>query len=47
MSDAVIATRGLTKDFGEGRGLFALDLEVARGEVMGSSAPTAPARPPP
>jgi ABC-2 type transport system ATP-binding protein len=36
---AAITTRGLTKDFGEGRGLFGLDLEVARGEVMGFLGP--------
>jgi ABC-2 type transport system ATP-binding protein len=37
--DVVIATRGLTKDFGEGRGLFALDLEVERGEIFGFLGP--------
>src|SRR5215469_4164771 len=36
MSDTpAIATRGLSKDFGSGRGLFDLDLEVQRGEVFG------------
>jgi ABC-2 type transport system ATP-binding protein len=36
---AAITTQGLTKDFGAGRGLFGLDLEVARGEVMGFLGP--------
>ena len=40
MSDeAVIVTRGLSKDFGAGRGLFGLDLEVRRGEVFGFLGP--------
>ena len=30
-----IACRGLTKDYGSGHGVFALDLEVRRGEVYG------------
>jgi len=34
-----IATRGLTKDYGSGRGLFELDLEVRRGEVFGFLGP--------
>jgi ABC-type uncharacterized transport system ATPase subunit len=34
-----IATRGLSKDFGSGRGLFDLDLEVQRGEVFGFLGP--------
>ena len=34
-----IETRGLTKDFGGGRGLFELDLEVERGEVFGFLGP--------
>jgi ABC-2 type transport system ATP-binding protein len=34
-----IETRGLSKDFGGGRGLFDLDLEVARGEVFGFLGP--------
>ncbi|WP_027008054.1 ABC transporter ATP-binding protein [Conexibacter woesei] len=38
-ADAAISTRGLSKDFGEGRGLFGLDLDVARGEVMGFLGP--------
>ena len=36
---AVIATSGLTKDFGSGRGLFGLDLEVHQGEVFGFLGP--------
>jgi ABC-2 type transport system ATP-binding protein len=36
---AVIATRGLTKDFGYGRGLFGLDLEIFQGEVFGFLGP--------
>ena len=40
MSDPpVIATRGLSKDYGAGRGLFGLDLEVAQGEVFGLLGP--------
>jgi beta-exotoxin I transport system ATP-binding protein len=34
-----IATRGLTKDYGAGRGLFGLDLEVRPGEVFGFLGP--------
>jgi ABC-2 type transport system ATP-binding protein len=34
-----IALSGLTKDYGSGRGVFALDLEVARGEVFGFLGP--------
>jgi ABC-2 type transport system ATP-binding protein len=36
---AVIATSGLTKDFGSGRGLFGVDLEVRQGEVFGFLGP--------
>ncbi len=36
---SVIATSGLTKDYGSGRGLFGLDLEVSRGEVFGFLGP--------
>ena len=39
----VIGTRGLSKDFGAGRGLFGLDLEVCQGEVFGFL-PSVPAR---
>jgi ABC-2 type transport system ATP-binding protein len=35
----VITTTGLSKDFGSGRGLFDLDLEVQRGEVFGFLGP--------
>jgi ABC-2 type transport system ATP-binding protein len=35
----VIATSGLSKDYGSGRGLFELDLEVAPGEVFGFLGP--------
>ena len=36
---AVITTSGLTKDYGSGRGLFGLDLEVRQGEVFGFLGP--------
>jgi ABC-2 type transport system ATP-binding protein len=36
---SAIQTRGLTKDYGGGRGLFDLDLEVAEGEVFGYLGP--------
>ena len=40
MSDEpVIATDGLSKDYGSGRGLFGLDLEVCQGEVFGFLGP--------
>jgi ABC-2 type transport system ATP-binding protein len=35
----VIAASGLSKDYGSGRGLFGLDLEVAPGEVFGFLGP--------
>lgn len=35
MSEVVIRTSGLTKDYGGHRGIFDLDLEVRRGEVYG------------
>jgi len=38
-AEAVIVTGGLSKDFGSGRGVFGLDLEVARGEVFGFLGP--------
>ncbi len=38
-TSAVITTRGLSKDFGSGRGLFELDLEVEQGEVFGFLGP--------
>ena len=34
-----IRTRGLTKDYGEGHGLFDLDLEIQRGEIFGFLGP--------
>ncbi len=37
--ESVIATEGLSKDFGAGRGLFDLDLEVRPGEVFGFLGP--------
>lgn len=38
-SKAVVLTRGLTKDYGEGRGIFGVDLEVEPGEVLGFLGP--------
>jgi ABC-2 type transport system ATP-binding protein len=38
-SEPVIAATGLSKDYGSGRGLFELDLEVGRGEVFGFLGP--------
>ncbi len=38
MTDA-IETRGLTKDYGSGRGIFDLDLAVGEGEVLGYLGP--------
>ncbi len=35
MNDIVIKTSGLTKDYGGGRGIFGIDLEIKRGEVFG------------
>ncbi len=35
----VITTSGLSKDYGSGRGLFGLDLEVGQGEVFGFLGP--------
>ncbi|WP_416327209.1 ABC transporter ATP-binding protein [[Eubacterium] hominis] len=35
MSDIVIKTNGLTKDYGKGRGIFDIDIEVHKGEVFG------------
>lgn len=37
--EPAIACRGLTKDYGEGRGVFDLALTVERGEVMGFVGP--------
>jgi ABC-2 type transport system ATP-binding protein len=36
---SAISTRGLTKDYGAGRGIFGLDLDVAEGEVFGYLGP--------
>ncbi len=36
---AAIRTRGLSKDYGQGRGLFDLDLDVDEGEVLGYLGP--------
>ncbi len=38
-AEPVIATTGLSKDYGTGRGLFDLDLEVGQGEVFGFLGP--------
>lgn len=38
-ADPVIVTTGLSKDYGSGRGLFGLDLEIAQGEVFGFLGP--------
>jgi beta-exotoxin I transport system ATP-binding protein len=38
-AEPVIATSGLSKDYGSGRGLFELDLEVQPGEVFGFLGP--------
>ncbi len=37
--EPAIAATGLSKDYGSGRGLFGLDLEVARGEIFGFLGP--------
>jgi ABC-2 type transport system ATP-binding protein len=37
--ESAIRTRGLTKDFGGGNGLFDLDLDVTRGEIFGFLGP--------
>lgn len=39
MTDLAVRTSGLTKDYDGGRGVFDLDLEVRRGEVMGYLGP--------
>ena len=38
-TDTAIACHGLTKDYGEGHGLFGLDLDVRRGEIFGFIGP--------
>ncbi len=35
MSDVILETKGLTKDYGYGRGIFNINLEIHRGEVFG------------
>ena len=35
MADIIIKTEGLTKDYGQGRGIFDIDIEVHKGEVFG------------
>lgn len=37
--DVAIRTSSLSKDYGQGRGLFDLDLEVQRGEIVGFLGP--------
>jgi ABC-2 type transport system ATP-binding protein len=39
MTVSAVVTAGLTKDYGAGRGIFDLDLEVGRGEVFGFLGP--------
>lgn len=38
-TEPAIAVVGLTKDYGKGRGVFGIDLEVGRGEVLGFLGP--------
>lgn len=35
MTENVIEINGLTKDYGEGRGVFDIDLKIAKGEMLG------------
>ena len=35
MQDFLIQTVDLTKDYGQGRGIFGVDLNVERGEIFG------------
>ncbi len=44
---AALVVNRLTKRFGERTAFSEVSFEVAHGEVFGSWAPTAPARPPP
>lgn len=39
VSEPAIVIAGLTKDYGSGRGIFDLDLEVASGEILGFIGP--------
>lgn len=41
----IVACDGLTKDYGQGRGVFDLDLEIEQGEILGLAVRTGPARP--
>jgi ABC-2 type transport system ATP-binding protein len=36
---SAIRTRGLTKDYGHGHGVFGLDLDIERGEIFGFLGP--------
>jgi ABC-2 type transport system ATP-binding protein len=40
-----IRTRGMTKDYGQGHGVFGLDLEVRRGEILGFLGPNGAGKP--
>jgi hypothetical protein len=42
-----IELEGLTKDYGNGRGVFDLELDIDGAKSSVFSAPTAPERPPP
>ena len=39
LDDAVVVCSGLTKDYGQGRGVFELDLTIRRGEIFGFVGP--------
>jgi ABC-2 type transport system ATP-binding protein len=39
MGEPAVVTRGLTKDYGAGRGIFDLDLEIPAGEILGFIGP--------
>ncbi|MFO0567036.1 MAG: hypothetical protein U0263_15315 [Polyangiaceae bacterium] len=47
MSTPALAIRALRKHYGRTVALDGLDLEIPKGVISASSAPTAPARPPP
>ena len=47
MTDAAIVVESLVKRFGKVEALRGVDLQVPPGTVLGCSAPTARARPPP
>ena len=44
---AAVVCQGLTKDYGQGHGVFDLDLSIARGRCSASSVRTVRARPRP